>query len=94
MARHTSSNGNRDVSNILTRWVENEMNDPYPDCGHMTQALWRATEYVGCGEASKGNTYYQVCQYSKPGNCQVNRYNYWTSVLADDSSCNGMPLLY
>jgi len=65
----------------------------YPENGHMTQALWRATEYVGCGEAKKGNRYYQVCQYSKPGNCGV-KSDYWSSVLADDSGCAGMPLDY
>mmetsp|Transcript_32904 Transcript_32904/g.49585 ORF Transcript_32904/g.49585 Transcript_32904/m.49585 type:complete len:425 (-) Transcript_32904:2143-3417(-) len=94
MARHTTSgNGYRHPSNILTRWVENEMDVGYPENGHMTQALWRATEYVGCGEAKKGNRYYQVCQYSKPGNCGV-KSDYWSSVLADDSGCAGMPLDY
>ena len=95
MAKHTSSSGtNRPPTNILTRWVENEMYDGYPGNGHMTQALWRSTHYVGCGEARKGNTYYQVCQYSKPGNCSVNSNNFWVSVLADDTGCKGMPLLY
>lgn len=95
MAKHTSSSGtNRPPTNILTRWVENEMYDGYPGNGHMTQALWRSTHYVGCGEARKGNTYYQVCQYSKPGNCSVNGNNFWASVLADDTGCKGMPLLY
>mmetsp|Transcript_24941 Transcript_24941/g.49838 ORF Transcript_24941/g.49838 Transcript_24941/m.49838 type:complete len:422 (-) Transcript_24941:122-1387(-) len=94
MARHTTNgDGYRHPSNILTRWVENEMDVGYPENGHMTQALWRATAYVGCGEASKGNRYYQVCQYSKPGNCGV-KSDYWSSVLADDSSCAGMPLEY
>jgi len=97
MARHTTpveKDGYRHPSNILTRWVEDEMNDGYPDNGHMTQVLWRATKFVGCGEARKGNRYYQVCQYSKPGNCGVNRNNFWDSVLKDDTVCKGMPLLY
>ena len=95
MALHTTSgDGYRHPSNILERWVEKEMKMGYPDNGHMTQCLWRATEYVGCGEAKKGNKYYQVCQYSKPGNCGVNRNDFWSSVLADDSGCKGMPLLY
>ncbi len=95
MARHTTSgDGYHHPSNILTRWVERELGVGYPENGHMTQAIWRATKFVGCGEARRGNRYYQVCQYSKPGNCGVNRSDYWSSVMADDSGCKGMPLLY
>lgn len=95
MARHTTSgDGYRHPSNILTRWVEKELGVGYPENGHMTQAIWRATKFVGCGEAQRGNRYYQVCQYSKPGNCGVKKSDYWSSVMADDSGCQGMPLLY
>jgi len=92
LARHSDSTGNdRPPSDILTRWVENEMNDPVPKNGHMTQVLWWATEYVGCGEARKDNTFYQVCRYSKPGNCFGDATNFWDSVLAD-TPCLGNPL--
>ncbi len=96
LASHTDWNGyNRSTSNILTRWVEEEMNKSYPSNGHMTQVLWRATEYVGCGEARRGNKFYQVCHYSKPGNCNVrSSSNVWPDVLADDSPCAGKRLLY
>ncbi|KAL3789694.1 hypothetical protein ACHAWO_001042 [Cyclotella atomus] len=41
-----------DTENVLTRWVEQEEKLDYPRNGHYTQVLWRATEFVGCGEAS------------------------------------------
>ena len=34
-------------------WVEDEVDDNWPGNGHLTQVLWRASKYVGCGEASK-----------------------------------------
>eukprot|EP00951_Prasinocladus_malaysianus_P014453 scaffold109934_cov41-Prasinocladus_malaysianus.AAC.1 len=38
--------------------------------GHYTQVIWRASEYVGCGEAgSSAYGYVQVCRYIRPGNC-------------------------
>ena len=93
LASHTDSNGyNRSTSSILTRWVEEEMNTSRN--GHMTQVLWRASEYVGCGEAKKGDRYYQVCQYSRPGNCNVSNSNYWERTMADSSGCRGMELAY
>eukprot|EP00804_Cyclotella_cryptica_P030143 CCRYP_009565-RA/>CCRYP_009565-RA protein AED:0.40 eAED:0.43 QI:226/0.66/0.75/1/0.66/0.75/4/0/295 len=38
------------TENVLMRWVEKEENDNYPENGHFTQVLWRATEYVGCSD--------------------------------------------
>jgi hypothetical protein len=57
--------------------------------GHFTQAAWRASHYLGCGEASKdmGNGVtcnVQVCRYIKPGNCNGRSL---LKVLADDSAC-------
>lgn len=40
-----------DTDSVLKRWVEDEEKNVYPKNGHFTQVLWRATEYVGCGEA-------------------------------------------
>ena len=56
--------------NIVGRWVEFEINRPYPGNAHLTQALWRASKYLGCGEASKslGNNKMcrtQVCRYAR-----------------------------
>ncbi|KAL3795655.1 hypothetical protein HJC23_002062 [Cyclotella cryptica] len=47
------------VDNIVRRWVEFEVGLPYPSNGHLTQVLWRASTYLGCGEASK--EYRGVC---------------------------------
>jgi uncharacterized protein YkwD len=92
LARHSDSTGSdRSPSDILTWWVEDEMKPTATTIGHMTQVLWRATEYVGCGEARRGNTFYKVCQYSKPGNCDSMSL---AAALADDSSCAGKILLY
>jgi len=38
---------------VMTRFVENEEFLPPPQNYHFTQVLWKATEYVGCAEASK-----------------------------------------
>ncbi|KAL9189209.1 hypothetical protein ACHAXT_011699 [Thalassiosira profunda] len=72
---------------IVGRFVDREVNLPWARNGHLTNALWRATKYVGCAEADK--SYYvtgqngnkvlhtcraQVCRYAKPGNCSMGRY--------------------
>jgi hypothetical protein len=38
---------------ILNRFVEREEGLPWARNGHLTNALWRATKYVGCAEAEK-----------------------------------------
>ena len=57
---------------IVGRWVEFEIGLPYPSNGHLTQALWRASKYMGCGESVKefrnGVCRIQVCRYSRAGN--------------------------
>ena len=61
----------RSTENVLSRFVEDESDLPYPDNGHLTQILWRATRYVGCADAVRpydgGRCHTQVCRYSKPG---------------------------
>ena len=62
----------RTADSIVTRWVEDEVDDPWPKNGHLTQVLWRGSKYVGCGEASKprdggGMCHAQVCRYTRPG---------------------------
>eukprot|EP00584_Thalassiosira_punctigera_P010095 CAMPEP_0172544392 /NCGR_PEP_ID=MMETSP1067-20121228/14564_1 /TAXON_ID=265564 ORGANISM="Thalassiosira punctigera, Strain Tpunct2005C2" /NCGR_SAMPLE_ID=MMETSP1067 /ASSEMBLY_ACC=CAM_ASM_000444 /LENGTH=446 /DNA_ID=CAMNT_0013330951 /DNA_START=503 /DNA_END=1841 /DNA_ORIENTATION=+ len=70
----------RSTESILTRWVENERHDGYPRNAHLTQVLWRASKYLGCGEAEKplnggkGTCRVQVCRYARAGNCNMNHY--------------------
>ncbi|KAL7476390.1 hypothetical protein ACHAW6_002258 [Cyclotella cf. meneghiniana] len=72
---------------ILNRFVEREVGLPWARNGHLTNALWRATKYVGCAEAEKSypvvsargvsitNTCrVQVCRYAKPGNCSMGKF--------------------
>jgi hypothetical protein len=72
---------------ILNRFVEREVGLPWARNGHLTNALWRATQYVGCAEAEKSyplknsrgieimNTCrVQVCRYAKPGNCSMGKF--------------------
>jgi len=90
----------RPTENILTRFVEDEANVRYPENGHFTQVLWRATAYVGCADASQprrggGMCHTQVCRYAKPGNCNMSKYKeessreeWWLEpMLMDDSPC-------
>ncbi|KAL3789501.1 hypothetical protein HJC23_009737 [Cyclotella cryptica] len=54
---------------IVGRFVDREVDIGYPHNYHLTQALWRATRYVGCGESEMdwngGICRIQVCRYSK-----------------------------
>lgn len=53
LADNTGSGPPASPSNVLSRWVEGELDDPWPENGHLTQVLWRASQYVGCGQVSK-----------------------------------------
>ncbi|KAL7529682.1 hypothetical protein ACHAWF_003079, partial [Thalassiosira exigua] len=85
------------AENITRRWVEREIGWDYPDNAHLTQALWRASKYLGCGEAEKeyndGMCRVQVCRYAKAGNCEMGAYNATEGVnwlipmLKDNSPC-------
>lgn len=68
------------MDQILTRWVDNEETWPYPNNAHLTQALWRASRYLGCGDAVKNYSdgaicRIQVCRYVRSGNCNMNSYD-------------------
>ncbi len=62
-----------------------------------TQALWRASKYVGCADSVKafegGYCRYQVCRYATAGNCNMGYYNaatgnnWMTPMLNDESKC-------
>jgi hypothetical protein len=57
------------ANSIVGRWVEFEVGLPYPSNGHLTQVLWRASTYLGCGESAKeyrgGMCRVQVCRYGR-----------------------------
>ena len=81
------------ADNILKRWVDNEEDLGYPGNAHLTQALWRATKYLGCGEATKpfngGTCRIQVCRYARAGNCAMDQYdakigNNWMKPMLED----------
>eukprot|EP00569_Conticribra_weissflogii_P001865 CAMPEP_0171351138 /NCGR_PEP_ID=MMETSP0878-20121228/38246_1 /TAXON_ID=67004 /ORGANISM="Thalassiosira weissflogii, Strain CCMP1336" /LENGTH=505 /DNA_ID=CAMNT_0011856309 /DNA_START=136 /DNA_END=1653 /DNA_ORIENTATION=- len=65
--------------NIVRRWVDFEIGWLYPANAHLTQALWYASRYIGCGESVKdymgGKCRVQVCRYAKAGNCNMKAYN-------------------
>ncbi|KAL7468284.1 hypothetical protein ACHAXS_008522 [Conticribra weissflogii] len=65
--------------NIVRRWVDFEIGWLYPSNAHLTQALWHASRYIGCGESVKdymgGKCRVQVCRYAKAGNCNMKAYN-------------------
>lgn len=83
---------------ILRRWVDREESWGYPRNAHLTQALWRASRYVGCGDAAR--TYddgaicrVQVCRYATAGNCAMAKFNategdnWLVPMLQDYSRC-------
>lgn len=65
----------KEPDDILVRWVDREADVGWPENAHLTQALWRATKYVGCDVASKsyngGMCHTQVCRYARSGESQV-----------------------
>ena len=67
------------ADSIVGRWVEFEVGLPYPSNGHLTQVLWRASHYLGCGESAKeyrgGMCRVQVCRYGRAGNCDMQGFN-------------------
>jgi len=82
---------------ILKRWVDRQTG-PYPTNNGRTQALWRASHYLGCGEAVKNFDdgsicRIQVCRYIKTGNCAMASFNatqdenWLVPVLEEHSSC-------
>lgn len=80
------------VNNIVSRWVEREAGWSYPKNAHLTQAVWRATSYLGCGESvkkmSNGDTCrMQVCRYTRAGNCNVRNGNWRAEAFKDDTAC-------
>ena len=86
------------VENIVRRWVEREEGWKWPSNAHLTQALWRSSNYVGCGESEKemsngGTCRIQVCRYARAGNCNMGKYNpkqnegWKTPMLMTENPC-------
>lgn len=80
-----------DATNVLKRWVDNEEGMNYPANAHLTQVIWYATEYVGCGEKSvtkNGSTCsIQACRYARAGNCNVKNGNWKQVAYLDQTAC-------
>ena len=82
----------RSADQVMFRWVDKEANLPYPDNAHFLQVVWRATQYVGCGESvrylSDGQICrVQVCRYERPGSCGVRNGNWRAEAWKDDTLC-------
>ena len=81
------------ADNILKRWVENEDSWDWPKNAHLTQAIWYATHYVGCGEASKymdeedETCRIQVCRYVRAGDCAIKNGDWKAEAFKDDTGC-------
>lgn len=78
---------------ILTRWVDNKVGKTYPTNQSLTQAMWRATRYVGCSdkflEREDGTICYaSICRYARAGNCAMGQYDDWkVPTLMDRTQC-------
>ncbi|KAL7537224.1 hypothetical protein ACHAWF_005700 [Thalassiosira exigua] len=82
----------RTTDQVMSRWVEREVNLSYPKNAHYTQVVWRGTKYVGCGEHSRNMgggkmCRTQVCRYARPGNCNVRNGNWRAEAWKDDTGC-------
>ncbi|KAL7462122.1 hypothetical protein ACHAXS_002513 [Conticribra weissflogii] len=104
--RKTTGKGQMTLpEDVLKTWVDGKMMDfgtigsgTYPANEDLTQVLWRATKYVGCGDSLKefedgSICLIQVCRYITPGNCAMGRYNasegdnWLIPMLEDHSFC-------
>jgi hypothetical protein len=76
---------------VLTMWVEGELLDQNAVLTgrnlHMTQVLWRATHYVGCGTARNSECYLYVCRYVTPGNCNLDATTWLSDTMQAISPC-------
>lgn len=84
------------VSNIVHRWVEREATWSWPDNAHFTQALWRASRFMGCGESVKSMgdgklCRVQVCRYARTGNCGMGDGKNWKGKMMEDLTTCGRP---
>jgi len=80
-------------SNIMSRWVDTKANKEWPANQSFTQAMWRATRYLGCSDKfaqlSTGlYCYVSICRYARAGNCNMGGYaDKSVPVLLDKTAC-------
>jgi len=86
LAWNSGDGERRTVDGIVSGWVEDEVGMDYPDNGHLTQVLWRASTWVGCADAQNGDRFVQVCRYAVPGNCNMDKYATWLEPMLQDAS--------
>mmetsp|Transcript_17779 Transcript_17779/g.37114 ORF Transcript_17779/g.37114 Transcript_17779/m.37114 type:complete len:299 (-) Transcript_17779:377-1273(-) len=88
----------REPEKIVARFVDYEVDLEWPSNGHLVQALWRASKYVGCAEShkfmnGKKQCHTQVCRYARTGNCNMKKFKNedgtvdWRSSMLEDVSC-------
>lgn len=85
----------RTPDEVMRTWFDREKTLGLGRNGHFTQVGWRATGYVGCGEAQTelagGSTcFVHVCRYVRPGNCNVwleDGVSWYEKMLSETSLC-------
>eukprot|EP00956_Cyclotella_meneghiniana_P016501 scaffold26070_cov71-Cyclotella_meneghiniana.AAC.5 len=92
----TRETGFDDPDDVVSWWVDDEADLEWDENSKFTQAIWRASKYLGCGESlndfqENGRTVYcriYVCNYITKGNCNMNSYDDWTEpMLMDVTKC-------
>jgi len=76
---------------VMSMWVEGEQLEPNAILTgrnlHMTQVLWRASHYVGCGTATTSECHLYVCRYITPGNCNIGTTTWLSDMMQPSSPC-------
>ncbi|EJK50926.1 hypothetical protein THAOC_29961 [Thalassiosira oceanica] len=89
--RHSRSSIIPEPDLILKNWIDNKVDREYPDNFTMTAAVWM---WIGCAESTGMDDegffcHATVCQYSRPGNCNVRSFDNWLDAVLDDGSMCG-----
>jgi len=89
----------KSADGYLHQFVEREEGWPYPRNGHESTVVWRATQYVGCADATIRWTadngadrtcHRVVCRYARPGNCRGREPTFdWEKEAARDHTWCG-----
>lgn len=88
------SGENSRIKRVMDAWTyDEEIKNtalPYQEgSGHWTQAIWRATKYVGCATAfrSSESCHVFVCRYITPGNCARGVNTWLADTMQDTTRC-------